>query len=66
MPSSKRKPTRSNPSITGIFEKHLQFLRQDMGLANTSIIKVAVADLAKRRGFVAPPEPSPTKKKPGA
>ena len=38
-----------------MFEQHLDFLRRDTGLEYTAIMRLAVADLAKRRGFVAPP-----------
>jgi hypothetical protein len=58
MPPRKPSPKRTNPGITGIFEEHLQFLRRDTGLANTNIIRMAVAEMAKSRGFVTPAEVS--------
>lgn len=52
MPARKTTAKRTNPSLSGLFEQHLQFLQRSTGMTNTSIIKLAVADLAKSRGFV--------------
>lgn len=66
MPPSKSSAKRLNAIITGTFEQHLRFLRMDTGMDNNSIARIAIADMAKSRGFIAKPDPTPTKKKPGA
>ena len=63
MPPSKKSPYRINMTASGLFAEHLAFLRQDTALEDASNIRLAVAELAKKRGYVPPPQPAPKTKK---
>lgn len=52
MPPSKPSKYRLNFTASGIFRDQLEFLREDTSLEDNSVIRLAVAELAKKRGFV--------------
>lgn len=60
MPPRKQSTRRITLSATGTFLNHLKFLADDTALEDTGIIRLAVAELAKKRGYIAP-EPEPRK-----
>ncbi len=57
---TRREPAsyRINLTASNAFKNHLEFLREDTGLEDTGVIRLAVAELAKRRGFAAQPKPA--------
>lgn len=62
MPPSKPSKYRLNFTASGIFRDQLEFLREDTSLEDNSIVRLAVAELAKKRGFVRKSESAiPTK-----
>lgn len=64
MPSSKPSKYRLNFTASGIFRDQLEFLREDTSLEDNSVIRLAVAELAKKRGFVRKPEHQTSTKTP--
>lgn len=63
MPPSKPSKYRLNFTASGIFRDQLEFLREDTSLEDNSVIRLAVAELAKKRGFIRKPEPETRAKK---
>ena len=62
MPRRKPKLYRLNLTASGTFRDHLEFLRKDTALEDNGIIRIAVADMAKQRGYKPPVHDKPAPK----
>jgi len=52
MPKRECDDYRVNLTASGEFKRQLAFLRDDTGLEDPGVMRLAVAELAKRRGYI--------------